>query len=295
MKRVMKLFFMLLLVINIFSFVIGVSASIDSQVEDVANTADKSIQEVDRFLSSSEARSEYLKQEWLKITQSQPFGKYILPVHNYLILHKQVFGYLLGINYQFSWKFFLAFIFWVVLVVFCFRIIRGLVMFIMASIILVKRSERDFGELIRRPGVMMCINLILFLAIVLLISVVRVPLGLAIVVYGIFSNETSLIMRIIYVAVIIGGVYLLNMIYKEMVYFSKIYKDARKQKTISDTVKRIEDELEDFKSGKKKIIAQDSMEMAGAKSFSEEEQQQADEEEALAQAREDVDGITDEE
>lgn len=290
MKEWRILFFVLFILVASSLFFGIINASVDSQVGDVAKKIEGGTQNVNNFLSNSDVRSNYLKQEWLKIIQSRPFGQYVLPIHNFLTVNKQIFWYILGINYQVSWKFFLTFFFWLVLVVFCFRILSGLVMFLMLRI--PNFAKRDYKRRawnsVQKPSVKFFVNIVVFLVVIFVLSVVRISLGLAILVSGLFSSDTGFFTKVIYfviiILVILGG----DIIYKKLSFFAKIYRKISGQKIRDREVDAMKKDLNDIKSGKKTTQLQSS------NSEPQEDEEDSEDEEVLAQARADLGGIAEE-
>lgn len=110
MKKRLVLFFVFLLLANIFINIINsedIPADIpgakyinEENFEKIQNTADQ--------VSDSEARSQYLKQEWKKILEKSQFGKYLLVIDSFLTSISPLFELFLGIPYTLSFYFFIA-------------------------------------------------------------------------------------------------------------------------------------------------------------------------------------------
>lgn len=249
-----------------------VSASIDSQINDVANSADRGIQNVDKVLSSSEARSNYLKQEWLKIIQSKAFGQYVLPIHEFLKTNKQVFGYFLGIDYEISWEFFLALFFWFFLVITLSGWVSGLVVLFILLIIYIASIGK--GKLYRYDRIYSFISnskefglgffsLLIFLLVVFLLSISHVSAGLANLISGIFSSETSFFRRLLY---IVFGILIFLVIDIAGKFSKNVYANFKKKvaeielRSLAKRVKKInkESDAQEAKGGGGEVMSENA-------------------------------------
>ncbi len=81
----------------------------------------KPVEDVGEKLVEGDVTTEYLKQEWLKIFEKSEFGKKISPVFSFI---GKIFSFFnpiwklgLGIEFSWTWTFFLSFLIWITLVI----------------------------------------------------------------------------------------------------------------------------------------------------------------------------------
>ena len=119
MKRILSLFFILILVV---SFAFAQLDGLDSAVNQLEQGRDK----VDAVIDNpNEAARDYLTQEWTKILEKNDFGKFILGVGKIFESLSPVFELLIGIEYSLSWLFFLSLVFWIAIVIIIYQAVRS--------------------------------------------------------------------------------------------------------------------------------------------------------------------------
>jgi len=119
MKKILSLFFILILVV---SFAFAQLDGLDSAVNQLEQGRDK----VDAVIDNpNEAARDYLTQEWTKILEKNDFGKFILGVGKIFESLSPVFELLIGIEYSLSWLFFLSLVFWIAIVIIIYQAVRS--------------------------------------------------------------------------------------------------------------------------------------------------------------------------
>jgi len=107
MKRILSLFFILILVV---SFAFAQLGGLDSAVNQLEQGRDK----VDAVIDNpNEAARDYLTQEWTKILEKNGLGKIIVDISEFNKNFNPVYKTILGVEYSMSWEFFLTLIFWI--------------------------------------------------------------------------------------------------------------------------------------------------------------------------------------
>ena len=241
MKELSKIFLGGLIFLLIFFsatvFVKAASPGLDSDINSLGKNADN----VGNLLSREDLRNAYLQQEWQKILNSTTFGKVLLGVHGFLSNVSPIFQVLLGINYQFSWKFILTFIFWLFFINVAIRLSELLLLFF----------KEDSKTKLLRFG--------LFLLIFVFFSSVRLSLGLAVLVVGAFSSDTDILTRLLYCVLIIVTILIISR-YSRFVKFLAIktrrnIEEGRKDAKIRELDRKVNQKGKDH--GEKSIYTDD--------------------------------------
>jgi len=204
-----------------FVFAVDIAGQVEGSTEKFEQTATS----VNNFFYRPDVRAEFLKEKWNTFSTTNAFGKVLLVVHNFLIENKEVFSFLLGVPYSFSWKFFLTFFFWIYLISFFFKIFDAFFMFFMSKYVsIVKPSTTTINKLLKSSTLSLLFNICLLFVLIVIFSSVRLPLFLAWVVEKIFSSDQSSTMRVIMGLLVILFFYLLNLLSSYMEKFAEMQK-----------------------------------------------------------------------
>ncbi len=123
MKRGLFILFLFVAIISCLSSVVAqidIDANNPGDPLGISGVADNLPENTDE---AKDVASDYLKQEWTKILERNDFGQAILGVGRVLSALNPVFLILFGLEYSFSWYFFMIFFLWITIFVIIFRAI----------------------------------------------------------------------------------------------------------------------------------------------------------------------------
>jgi len=138
MKKVSIL--LILLVVSLFS-IIAISSAADEidapvpgPIQDMELDPETGLpSELSKFqesadkLSKEEARKEYLKQEWTKLAAGNKYtGPILFYTNKFFSFFNPLWKYTLGVEFSWSWAFFLALILWIVIIIIVYRPVRDI-------------------------------------------------------------------------------------------------------------------------------------------------------------------------
>ena len=83
--------------------------TIDEKAKNIENTIENT-ENIIEIIEDPEDRDEYLKKEWIKILNKEPFKSTIETLHKTLISLNPVWENILGLSYSLSWVFVLTLI-----------------------------------------------------------------------------------------------------------------------------------------------------------------------------------------
>jgi hypothetical protein len=220
-----------------------VSASLPQQVETSANNVETQVQKVDNFLTSSDYRSNYLKQRWASIINQTAFGKVLFSINTSLITASPVFKIILGIPYNFSWIFFLTLISWFFFVRFFWRISYAVSVYLLSLIgALFSSIARGTQNLFDNVLLFRVFNYFLLGIIILFFSGLKLPLLISKVVVG-FFGDADFFMKLFYLVCLVLFYFIWKMIYRPLSRLSgAIIKDIKQKRArraeIREEIKR---------------------------------------------------------
>ncbi|MBI2632192.1 hypothetical protein HYW75_04260 [Candidatus Pacearchaeota archaeon] len=109
--------------ITIFLFSYLSKAQLEDQLGELQGNVEK-VQDVSDNLSTSDQRTEYLKQEWTKILERTQVGRFLLGISSILKALSPAFKFLIGIEFSLSWLFFLSLGVWIAIVVIIYKAVK---------------------------------------------------------------------------------------------------------------------------------------------------------------------------
>lgn len=112
------------ILISIFLFSFISKAQLEDQLGELQGNVEK-IQDVSDKLSTSDQRTEYLKQEWTKILERTKVGRFLLGISSIFKALSPLFKFLIGIEYSLSWLFFLSLLAWIAVIVIIYNVVKN--------------------------------------------------------------------------------------------------------------------------------------------------------------------------
>lgn len=276
-------------------FLIGFSkADVRENIADSTEKITSVIDETTQIATSSESRDEYLKNQFMLVMNRSDFGRKLIGVNTYLESHKGVFWYFLGMDYELSWKFLAVLVSWFFLILLLFDINKTISLTLLLSFSYYFFSKEFIGKKLgnlRKPFFRYMIYLIVFVILLVLISLVRIPLGIGTAINALFSSSENFFVRLIYFAVIVLVLYLLKYFHKAIKEFERTFIHDLEKKFLEERIDYIESKAS--KSGKKpeeisEVSAKENK--VSTKEGDEDEEKK----EALAEAKNDFEGLADE-
>ena len=215
-----------------FSYAVDISS-----IEDQINT----VQDVGNTLTDDQLRSEYLKQEWTKMFEKNQFGEAILKLGDVASRLNPIFKVILGMEFSFSWLFFVTFLIYLLLIQTSFNLFTGLEPFTVPF---------NFSKIYKW---------IAFLVFVIIISTIRIPRVLANLVISLISGTGAWYIQLFAMILAIIVIIILFVFSKKLRDISKISGEKRKileveqiSKKTEKRMKKLEKKTEDRDNKKSK-------------------------------------------
>ncbi len=117
-----------LILIVLFSLILlSIFANLSAAQDDVPLPSEvRGLHDAGEKLSDEEQRTEYLKQEWTKILENNAVGRGILYIGKIFQVLSPVFKLLIGIEFSFSWMFFLSLGAWTAILILIYNPIKNI-------------------------------------------------------------------------------------------------------------------------------------------------------------------------
>ncbi len=194
-KGFLKLFFVVFLIVFLFVFINNVGAkgltgkeiSEDVIGVDVEGMTEK-ITNIGDILTDKEARSEFLKKEWMEFLGGTKAGKFLVVIDGFLVKLNPVFKTLLGLEWKFSWVFILTFFLWFLFIDYSYAISKFF------------EPYSEHGKAIKWGVFLVCF---------VFFSSVRISRILATWVVGLVSGDMHWVWQVVSIVVIVGVLILL--------------------------------------------------------------------------------------
>lgn len=268
-KGLLKLFFIVFLIMFLFAFInnagakglTGKEISEDIAGVDVEGMTEK-ITNIGDVLTDKEARSEFLKKEWVEFLSGTKAGKFLMVIDGFLVKLNPVFKTLLGLEWKFSWVFILTFVLWFLFIDYSYAISKFF------------EPYSEYGKAIKW-GV--------FLACFVFFSSVRISKLLATWVVKLVSGDMHWAWQVVLIAIIVGVLILLFTFKDKIIAFLNMLKEKAR-------LERIEEWFKKEKEEKKKL----EKDVKKGKYESPASQKKSMEEEAKEEAKADLEGAGDE-